>query len=220
MSAPDGSNAGGMLNGHGVGVAMIAIFVGVGLVVAFVASDGAVFGLNFGSASDNAPARDAGSAGVLSRNAFDEESGTGSATPERGATLSEEESGLLAMSNSSWDSIAVRHIASSQDKLAQPGTELASLSDRIATDVDRDEDDPEVIDTPADEEEPQDDTGQDNSGSGSGSGGQSGSGNGGGSGSGSNSTGTNSTGSGGSSGSSGSDGGSNSTGMEASVSIG
>lgn len=193
MAAPDddtSNGAGGMLNGHGVGIAMIAIFVGMALVVAFAASDGAIFGLNFTSATDNnAPVidSDTGDAGVLSRDAFDEgsseegapqsdaDSSVASAPPQRSATLSEDERRLLAMSDFSWDSIAVEYIASSQDitdkfdqqnftrqKPAQPGTEMVLLSDRISVDVDRDrdrerDDDSIDIETPIDQPPVEDD---------------------------------------------------------------
>jgi hypothetical protein len=87
MAAPDdntGNGAGGMLNGHGVGTSMAAIFVGMGLVVAFVASDGAIFGLNFSSATDNgAPVaeNDVGNAGIVSEDVFDERPEEESAAP-------------------------------------------------------------------------------------------------------------------------------------------
>lgn len=65
---------GGPLNGHGVAVAMVAIFAGMGLVVAFAASDGAIFGMNVSSSPDNNPPvvdSDASGANVISRDAFD-----------------------------------------------------------------------------------------------------------------------------------------------------
>jgi hypothetical protein len=183
MSAPQDSAAngdGGMLRGHGIAVALVAIFVGMALVVAFAASDGAIFGLNSSSpAGDNPPIvdSDAGGAEVLPREAFDEDSSrantpqsgadTNSASaPGQSATLSPEERRLLAMRNFSWDSIAVQYIASSQDvtakfdqqnftrqKPAQPGAEPLFLSDRVSVDVDREresEDRVIDIDTPID----------------------------------------------------------------------
>jgi hypothetical protein len=155
--------------------------------------------MNFDSSPGSNPSTidgGAGGADVISRDAFDEESdGEGpppqsgtesnvaSAPPERGPTLTEEQRRLLAMSNYSWDSIAVRYISSSQDimdlfgqqnftqqKPAEPGAEPLFLSDRIAVDVDRNRNEGEIIDieTPVDsptvnaeedeqEEEPQDD---------------------------------------------------------------
>ncbi|MGI0049635.1 MAG: hypothetical protein ACREAW_08840, partial [Nitrososphaera sp.] len=110
MSAPHDSAAngdGGMLRGHGIAVALVAIFVAMALVVAFAASDGAIFGLNSSSpAGDNAPAidSDAGGAEVLPREAFDEDSGSApqsgadthaASAPEQSATLSPEERRLL-----------------------------------------------------------------------------------------------------------------------------
>jgi hypothetical protein len=181
MSAPYDSadnGDGGMLRGHGIAVALLAIFLGMAMVVAFAASDGAIFGLNSNSpAGDNTPVidSDAGGAEVLPKDEFDEDSGRESApqsgadtnavsAPEQSTTLSPEERRLLAMRNFSWDSIAVQYIASSQDitdkfdqqnftrqKPAQPGAEPLFLSDRISADVDRDREDRVIdIDTPID----------------------------------------------------------------------
>jgi hypothetical protein len=183
MSAPHDSAAngdGGMLKGHGIAVALVAIFVGMAMVVAFAASDGAIFGLNSSSpAGSTAPVIDSGADGaeVLSRDTF-EDSGTesasqsgadksaGSAPPEQDATLSPEERRLLTMRNFSWDLIAVQYFANSQDimekfeqqnftrqKPAQPEAEPLDLSDRVSVDVDRDidrEDRVIDIDTPID----------------------------------------------------------------------
>jgi hypothetical protein len=189
MSAPDGSAANGnpgILNGHGVAIAMIAIFAGMGLVVAFAASDGAIFGINSSlGPNNNGPVvdNDTGGADVISRDAFDEETDEESApsTPsspsvssspppptsppsprpdaesnvasvprERGPTLSEDQRQLLAMSNFSWDSIAMKHISASQDIMnmfdqqnftrqrpVEPGAEPFFLSDRVSGDVER-----------------------------------------------------------------------------------
>jgi hypothetical protein len=144
MAAPDdntANRAGGILNGHGVGIALAAIFVGMGLVVTFVASDGAIFGLNFRStAGDRVPASspDTRNGDVLSSDVFDKGSGdpaanalsqpsTGSSSvvnepPERSPTLSEDEKQLMAMRDFPWDSIVGRYIASNQkiiDKVEQ-----------------------------------------------------------------------------------------------------
>jgi hypothetical protein len=76
MAAPDGNIVNsdvGTLGGHGVAVALLAIFVGMGFVVAFSASDGAIFGLNSSSApGNNAPVTESedGGADVLSRDVF------------------------------------------------------------------------------------------------------------------------------------------------------
>jgi hypothetical protein len=69
---------------------------------------------------------------------------------ESGPALSEDQRQLLAMSNFSWDSIAVKHISASQDimdifdqqnftrqKPAEPGAEPFLLSDRVSVDIDR-----------------------------------------------------------------------------------
>jgi hypothetical protein len=144
MAAPDDSTAngaGGILNGHGVGIALAAIFVGMGLVVTFVASDGAIFGLNFrSSAGDRVPASspDTRNGDVLSSDVFDKGSGdpaanassqpgTGSSSvvnkpPERSPNLSEDERQLMAMRDFPWDSIVGRYIVSNQktiDKFEQ-----------------------------------------------------------------------------------------------------
>jgi hypothetical protein len=193
MSAPDddtSSHAGGIMNGHGVGIALVAIFVGVALVVAFAASDGAIFGMNFSSVSDNnSPINDgdAGGPGVLSRDVFDE----GSA----------EESAPRSNSSSAAGT-AERGPALQTPALL--GAEPLDMSDRIFVGVTRDRaeiiDIETPIDTPPandDEEEPQEGGSQqeDSSGSGNDGGQPDETGNEGNSGSGSNSTGSNSTGS-------------------------
>ena len=182
MSAPHDSAAkgdGGMLRGHGIAVALVAIFVGMAMVVAFAASEGAIFGLNSSSpAGDTAPVTDSGADGaeVLSRDVFEDsgregaqsgaDKSAGSAPPEQDATLSPEERRLLAMRNFSWDLIAVQYFANSQDimemfeqqnftrqKPAQPEAEPLDLSDRVSVDVDRDIDSEDRvidIDTPID----------------------------------------------------------------------
>lgn len=210
MASPDYNTAGGMLNGHGVGIAMAAIFAGIALVVAFAASDGAIFGQNFSSASDNSPVIDSETddAAVLSRDAFDEGSDA-SAPPESGAdsaTLSEEERRLRVIKDFPL-----------------------SLSDRIFVNVDHDRDDEEqpADDAPEDEqdntEQQGDDQTDDSSGEGS-SGEDSDSGSGNGSGSDNSGSGSNSTGSQGNStntqGPSENPDGGNSTSVETSVSLG
>lgn len=160
MAAPEDNaeHTGGKLGGYGVGIAMIAIFVGMALVVAFAASDGAIFGQNFQPApSDDVPVSDSGAedAVALSSDAFDEGSDVGSSSPtappsEGDAMLSEEERRLLAMKDFQWDSVAGGHIASNQDAFqrfgqqsnvqqrpVEPGTEPLSLSDQVVVDVDR-----------------------------------------------------------------------------------
>ena len=148
MAAPDDNNpAGGILNGHGVGIAMAAIFVGTGLVVAFVASDGTIFGLNFRSTAGSGTSVndnnvDSGNANSLSRDLFDEgssgdinakaspsptsgESAAITPSEQNSTTLSEEQRQLLAISNFHWDSIAGKYITSNKytvDKIQQDFT--------------------------------------------------------------------------------------------------
>lgn len=149
MAAPEDNtdNGGeGMLKGHGVGVAIVVIFAGMALVVAAAASDGAIFGLDLGSVDNNAPViSDAGSAGAVSRDVFDEGSGVASTQPESNSTLSEEEKQLLAISDFPWNSIAGKYISSqdildrfSQPKPVQPEPEPLFLNDEILVDIDRD----------------------------------------------------------------------------------
>jgi hypothetical protein len=146
-----------MFNGHGIAIAMVAIFVGMGLVVATLASDGAIFGLDLNSGSDKGePIFDSDTgAGALSGDAFNEGSDAASnltsKPTQRSAALSEEERGLLAIGNFPWDSIAMQYVNSSQDIMdmfdqqnftrpPQPAREPLFLSDDIFVSVDRDGD--------------------------------------------------------------------------------
>lgn len=159
MAAPeDKTQHTGKMNGHGVGLAIIAIFAGMALVVAFAASDGAIFGQYFHSApSDNVPISDSNAEDTvaLARDAFNEGSDANSISatappPEDSVTLTREERRLLAMKDFPWDSVASEYIASNQNafqrfeqqsaaqqKPVEPGTEPLSLSDEVV-DVDRD----------------------------------------------------------------------------------
>jgi hypothetical protein len=160
MAAPEDNveHTGGKLGGHGVGIAMIAIFAGMAFVVAFAASDGAIFGQNFQSApSEDVPVSDsgAGDAVTLSRDAFDDgpaanNNAASTLSPQDRVTLSAQERALLALNDFPWDLIAESYIASNQDALQrlgqqsvthqrpmEPGTEPLSLSDEVAIDVDR-----------------------------------------------------------------------------------
>lgn len=140
MAAPDWNNSNGMLNGNGVGIALAAIFVGVALAVAFIASDGAIFGQIFQSAPSNTgPANDSGTnpaaadgeATVTSRDVFNQGSGDdvpdsvslsdasrNDALPgeqEANSVTHAEQRQLLAIKNFPWSSIAVEQINSSQN---------------------------------------------------------------------------------------------------------
>jgi hypothetical protein len=136
MSAPNGTNSGdgvGPLNGHGVPIAMLAIFVGVGLTVAFVASGGAIFGLNLRPAAGNNGSSPNGgfvntSGNVSLSDVYNEGvNGSGSndtappasppglnttGTQERNNTLSEDQQELIGIANFRWDSIAEKYVAS------------------------------------------------------------------------------------------------------------
>jgi hypothetical protein len=144
MAVPEDNinQARGMLNGHAVAIAMAAIFVGTGLVVAFVASDGTIFGFNFRpTAGSGTPASDnnvdSGNMNAVSRDLFDEGSSAGTtakaaqspasatssgAPPEHSSTLTDEQNQLLGISNFHWDSIAGKYVASNEytvDKIQQ-----------------------------------------------------------------------------------------------------
>jgi uncharacterized membrane protein YgcG len=156
MSASEGGASGGALRGQGVAVALVAIVAGMALVVAYAASDGAIFGLNANPSSsspDNGQPASSG-ATVISRDAFDEENApsqpeendSGIPPPKPGATLSEEESKLLAMSDYPWDSIAGGYVASNHDSIGnlsepspvQTGTEQMTWTDKVIANVARD----------------------------------------------------------------------------------
>lgn len=161
MSAPDFNGSGGVLRGHGVAFALIAIFAGMAIVVAYAASDGAVFGVNSNlTPSSDIPVSNNGTAGatVISRDIF-ENNETVPVEPKASITLepesqiipteqnelSQEERRLLAISKFPWESIADRYIASDQDAmnehrqpvLAQPAPEPFLLSDKVIINVDR-----------------------------------------------------------------------------------
>jgi hypothetical protein len=160
MSAPEGTKSGdgtGPLNGHGVPIAMAAIFVGVGLTVAFVASGGAIFGLNLRPAAGNNDSSPNGSfvntSGNVSLSDVYNEGANGSGSndttslpevnttlaQEGNNTLSEAQLQLLAIGNFRWDPIAEKYVASdpptidtvkqnyTRDTPPDPGTESSSL---------------------------------------------------------------------------------------------
>jgi hypothetical protein len=152
MAEPEDSLA-KRLGGHAVGIAMIAIFAGMALVVAFAASDGAIFGQNLQpAASSSVPVSD-GTGAAVSSDEFDAPNAdTGPAeaeTPASEVTLSEEERQLLSLSDFPWDSAAKGQLASNEEAFerfeqtipqnvpAEAGTEPLSLSDAVLVEVDR-----------------------------------------------------------------------------------
>jgi len=259
MSASNGDafdGSGGILRGHGVAIAMVAIFAGMGLMFAYAASDGAIFGMNSSSIPYNNPPvanSNEGGPNVVSGDFDEQENADTSAppesnvasTPESSNTLSDEERQLLAMSNYSWDSIAVKYISSSEDntelfgqqnftrqKPVDPGAEPLFMSDKIFVHVDHQstsEGEVMNIETPVDTttadgdeeaEEPQHDADEETNNSGSDDERQAEPITGGDSGSGDNDTSTNSTSTEGSSDSSNGNSTSDDSGIEASISIG
>lgn len=150
MASPGGAS-GGVLRGHAVAFALVAIFAGVALAVGYAASDGAIFGLNSSSAG-GLPGNDSGAGGatVISSDSFDAADAQaapseGDAPPESGMTLTEEQRRLLAMRDFPWNSLAGGHVASTQDLMdrsrpVDPGTEPLALSDEVVVNVERDRD--------------------------------------------------------------------------------
>jgi hypothetical protein len=121
--------SGGVLSGQGVGIALAAIFVGVALAVAYIASDGALFaqpssqlpgdaGQKQGTA--NHTPSTSSEARVISRDAFDKEPINAVKPPlqpqqERTSTAaSNTKQELLAIKNFQWSSVAGQYVKDSQ----------------------------------------------------------------------------------------------------------
>lgn len=120
----------GMLNGQGVGIALAAIFIGVALLVAYAASDGALFAQPSSPAETDqkhdaatpAPATSS-EATVISRDAFDKESTSVAAKPPSqpqqettNAAASDTEQELLAIKNFPWSSVSGEYAKDSQER--------------------------------------------------------------------------------------------------------
>ena len=163
MAAHDDNNArrsGGVLSGQGVGIALAAIFVGVALAVAYVASDGALFaqpssqlpadtGQKQGTA--NHTQSTSSEAKVISRDALDKEPVNAVAKPplqpqqqERTNTAaSDTKQELLAIKNFPWSSVAGQYVKDSQARFASlqqlqpplPEKEPLALPDSIPVNV-------------------------------------------------------------------------------------
>lgn len=163
MAAHDDNNArrsNGVLSGQGVGIALAAIFVGVALAVAYIASDGALFaqpssqlpadtGQKQGTA--NHTQSTSSEARVISRNALDKEPVNAVAKPslqpqqqERTNTAaSDTKQELLAIKNFPWSSVAGQYVKDSQARFASlkqlqpplPEKEPLALPDSIPVNV-------------------------------------------------------------------------------------
>ena len=152
MAEPEDSLA-KRLGGHAVGIAMITIFAGMALVVAFAASDGAIFGQNLQPAASNSVPVGDGAGAAVSSDEFDApnadmDPAEGGTTASE-VTLSEEERQLLSLSDFPWDSVDKGQLASNEEAFerfeqtipqntpAEAGTEPLSLSDAVFVEVDR-----------------------------------------------------------------------------------
>jgi hypothetical protein len=137
MAARDDNNAhrsSGVLSGQGVGIALAAIFVGVALAVAYVASDGALFaqpssqspaGTGQKQETANHTSTTSSEAKVISKDALDKEPVNAVAKPplqpqqERTNTAaSDTKQELLAIKNFPWSSVAGQYVKDSQARFA------------------------------------------------------------------------------------------------------
>jgi len=150
MAVP-GDGASGILCGHGVAFALAAIFCGMALVVAYAASNGAIFGMSEQpEAAGGAPA-DRVEPSVTSRDSFEGSANapaqdtTETQALESSTALTEDQRELLAMRDFRWDSVA-RQYVSDQDLMnrfkepasVEPDTEPLSVSDTIIVEISRD----------------------------------------------------------------------------------
>gem|GEM_PF-4539014 len=160
MAMPDdnnGNRSSGVLNGQGVGIAIIAIFVGVALAVAYFASHGALFAQSSApSPADTGhqhgvtvPAPETSSvATVISRDVFDKEPSNTIANstlqPQEGNTsaMSDAKQELMAIKDFPWSSVSGKYVNDSQErfnnlkqhseqKQPPPPSEPLVFSDRI-----------------------------------------------------------------------------------------
>jgi hypothetical protein len=149
----------GVLNGQGVGIALAAIFVGVALLVAYAASDGALFAQP-SSPAETGQKQDAttpapvtsSEATVFSRDAFDKEQTNIAAKPpsqpqqETANAASNTEQELLAIKNFPWSSVSGEYVKDSQERFdnlkqlsGQNQSSAPVSSDRILANVDHKE---------------------------------------------------------------------------------
>ena len=123
-----------MLSGQGVGIALAAIFVGVALAVAYVASDGTLFAQPSSQlpadtgqkqGTGNQTSSTSSEASVISRDAMDKEPVNAVAKPplqpqqhRTNTAALDTKQELLAIKNFPWSSVAGQYVKDSQARFA------------------------------------------------------------------------------------------------------